>query len=443
MPDPRAPRLTVSLEADRSLVWTQGDSVRYLVANIGVEGTVPEADEETPLNIALAIDVSGSMSGRKLEAAQQTAIEVANALNFRDRLTVVSFASDVQLHLDARPMTAEGRESAVRAIRHLQAGGGTSLYGGWKMARDAVFAAMQRYDNSSHRVLLLTDGQANAGLVDPIELAHQAGESQRQGILTSAVGIGDYYEEALLAAMTESGGGALHDASNAEEISEVVLGELTSGRRAMAEHATLRLNTAAGTRAEVVGAWSHTIHDGGAKVLVGSLHPDTTRSVVIRIFCPAGSTGETLPFSASVSAKLPDGTGEISSGTEEATLRFAEGDANSAQRRNERVSLTALLAWQSDTLRRAIQMNQQGNYTGAQNYVNAEDRWIRQYAGGLSGAELFLGELEMLSARIGYVMEERTRKDVYVASTKRSRYERDHRIVDRKRISEMLNRDPL
>jgi len=297
-------------------------------------------------------------------------------------------------------------------------------------------------DNASHRVLLLTDGKANVGLVAPVELAHQSGESQRQGILTSAVGIGDYYQEALLAEMTEAGGGALHDASNAEEISEVVLGELTSGRRVMAEHTTLRINTAAGTRAEVVGAWSHTIHDGGAKVLVGSLHPEITRSVVIRIFCPAGSRGATLPFSASVTAKLPDGTGEISSETEEVTLRFAEGDVNSAQRRNERVSLTALMAWQSDTLRRAIQMNQQRNYHGAQNFVTSEEHWISRYAEGLSGAEPFLGELEMLSRRIGDVMEERTRKDVYVASTKRSRYERDYRLAERERIIEMLDRDP-
>ncbi len=67
-PTPTTPKLT--LAPDRSLMWAEGDSVRYLVADIGVTGELPTAAEQPPLNLALAIDVSGSMSGGKLEAAR-------------------------------------------------------------------------------------------------------------------------------------------------------------------------------------------------------------------------------------------------------------------------------------------------------------------------------------------------------------------------------------
>ena len=53
-------RLTLSVAADRSFAWVEGDSVRYIVATL--DGRRPEsaASEPTPpLNLALVIDVSG------------------------------------------------------------------------------------------------------------------------------------------------------------------------------------------------------------------------------------------------------------------------------------------------------------------------------------------------------------------------------------------------
>ncbi len=437
---PRQPSLSLAFAPDRHLIWEDGDSVRYLVADIGADGVLPQTDKETPLNVALAIDVSGSMNGGKLEAACRTAIAVAEGMRSTDRLTIVSFADTAVMHLDAEPMTVSGKEAARRAIGALHTLGSTNLFDGWSLAGERVATAMRIDDRASHRILLLTDGQANVGLVDRAELARHAGELQDRGILTSAVGIGDGYDEALLAGMVQEGGGRLHDAAEANEIGEVVLGELMEGRRALVERATLRVQLGEVERAEVVGAWANSIRGSVVEVLVGSLQLDAPKRVVIRVHCPAGEPGRRIEFTANLTAQLPDGSGEIAAAPISCHLEFAASRANNAQRRNPEISLSALSAWTSETMRRAIQLNREHDRRRARHYLSKELRYLELYARGLSGSEPFMIELALLSEQIEEEMEERTRKDVYMASMKRERGEWDSRLKPRGSVGEMLRR---
>ncbi len=437
---PRHPSLSLAFAPDRHLIWEEGDSVRYLVADIGADGVLPQADKETPLNVALAIDVSGSMGGGKLEAACRTAIAVAEGMRPTDRLTIVSFADEAAMHLDAEPMTTRGKEAARRAISALHTLGSTNLFDGWTLAGEHVARAMRANDRASHRILLLTDGHANVGLVDRGELARHAGELQDRGILTSAVGIGDGYDEGLLAGMAQSGGGRLHDAAEANEIGEVVLGELLEGRRALVERATLRVQLGDVERATVVGAWANTVRGGVVEVLVGSLQPSETKRVVIRVHCSAGEPGQRIDFTACLTAQLPDGSGEIAAADVACHLEFAEARENSAQRRNEELSLAVLSAWQSATVRHAIQLNREHDRRRARHFLSKEMRYLEAYARGLRGAEPFMIELALLSEQIEEEMDERVRKDVYMATHKRERGEGELRSRVAESVGEMLRR---
>jgi Ca-activated chloride channel family protein len=437
---PDRPVLSLDLGLDRGLAWQEGNSVRHLVADLAATGAPAARAEAPPLNLALAIDMSGSMANGKLEAARDTALAVAAALTPRDRLTLVAFDNRAELLLDARTMDAGGRRAAEAALRPLAPRGGTNLWEGWLTAAERIATAMATDARASHRLLLLSDGQANDGITERAELARHAAEMLARGIVTSAVGLGDGYDEALLGAMAEAGGGRLHDAERPREIGEVVLGELLEGRAALVERATLRFAVPANVRAEIVGAWAHTVLPGAVEVLVGALLPDVPRRVVLRLFCPAGRPGTSVLLGAAAGGALPDGSGAVEAAPVEAELRLAVGADNNAQERDVDRSLAVLQAWQADVMRRAVGLNREGDRRGAKHFLEKELRWLERYARGLPGAEPLLAELVLLLRRAEEELDPRLRKELYAASTNRMRAQADYRSAPRAPVAEMLRR---
>lgn len=431
------PTLALTLGLDRSLAWTGGNSVRHAVAELSAAGTVHTA-EAPPLNLALAIDVSGSMAGEKIAAARTTALAVVEALTSRDRLTVVAFDSTADLLLDARPMDEAGRAAARNAIGKLEDRGGTNLWEGWMLSGERVAVAMQADARASHRILLLSDGQANEGVTDAGELARHAAGLAERGVITSAVGIGDGYDELLLGGMAETGGGRLHDAERTAEIAEVVLGELLEGRTALVERTTLRFSVPANVRAEVVGGWSHTVLPGAIEVMVGMLLPDVAKRIVFRLHCPQGEAGTSMLLAASARGWTPDGDAVVEAGPVEVQLRLAAGRDNDAQRRDDTLAGHVLRAWQADVLRRAVAMNRGRDRRAAKHYLQREIRFIERYARGLPGAESLIAELVLVLRRAEEEFDPRMAKELYMASSARSFSKEDYRSAARASLAERL-----
>ncbi len=417
---------------DRPLAWYRGESVRYLVADLSAraEATPGEAARRAapPLNLALCIDISGSMAGDKIVAARDAALAVAATMTARDRLSIVAFDSIVEVLLDGRAMDAEGQALAATAIHRLQPRGGTNLFAGWVEAAQRVAATattMGTTTGGTPRVLILSDGQANEGTTDPTEIAVHVGALLDRGVLTSALGIGEGYDERLLGAIAAAGGGNLHDAAGGGEVSEVVLGELREGREALLERVVLKLAVPAGLRAEVVGSWASTPGADGLEVTVGSLRPEQTRRLVVRLHCPAGEVGQAFDLAVAASGQRPDGSGVVAARPVTATLTLAEGTRNNAQVRDLGRTLAVVNAWQSEVVRAAVLMNRDGDYRAARSFVERQLRFLERYARNVAGAEPMLRDLAIVQRSIHEAWSERDRKEVYLQSMKVQRAEMD------------------
>jgi Ca-activated chloride channel family protein len=93
-------------------------------------------------------------------------------------------------------------------INAIQAGGGTNLHGGLVAGYDL---AMQSYDSQRiNRIVLISDGGANAGVTDIELIAEHAGGQNEDGVymVGAGVGSGGTYHDHLMDEVTDAGKGA-------------------------------------------------------------------------------------------------------------------------------------------------------------------------------------------------------------------------------------------
>ncbi len=200
---------------------------RYVV--ISLEGeSVGAAFSMRPVNVAVVLDRSGSMGAQsKMSYAKQAARELVEALDADDRFALVTFADHAEVVVPQGFLVeALGRSEAslLRSIYAVQEGGGTNLYSGLKEGFGQVRANLD--DRSLNRVILLSDGNANVGIIDDDQLSELAGRWIDSGISVSAMGVGLDYNEDLLADMADQGGGSYRFIDNPSALSAVFAEEL-------------------------------------------------------------------------------------------------------------------------------------------------------------------------------------------------------------------------
>lgn len=167
-----------------------------------------------PLDLALVIDRSSSMSGRPIEAALESAVRIVRGLRNDDRVTVIAFDDRIEV---VQPLTAvTDREALASRIKAIDARGSTNLFGGWEEGVKQL-APFTRKDRIA-RVILLSDGQANQGLLDEAEIFRQVAKAAGAGITTSTVGLGHGFNESLMTGMANAGEGVANFGQTADEI---------------------------------------------------------------------------------------------------------------------------------------------------------------------------------------------------------------------------------
>jgi Ca-activated chloride channel family protein len=167
------------------------------------------------LNVGLCIDRSGSMSGQPMQRALEAGSHLVQRLEPSDYISVVGFDNVVEVPTNCRQVGLDPG-SILDRMRSLTARGGTALHQGWLESCSQVDKGAA--NGRLSRVLLLSDGQANEGLVDPIRIAAQVADWQRKGISTSTIGLGQGYNEDLLAKMARAGNGSFYNVQTPEDI---------------------------------------------------------------------------------------------------------------------------------------------------------------------------------------------------------------------------------
>src|SRR3989440_9149113 len=148
-------------------------------------GRAAEVGEPLRRDVVAVLDVSGSMSGDKLDQAKAALVQLLGGLRSSDRFRVVTFGSGVRRYtVGWTDASADSVRAAQDWIRRLDTGGGTNIAGALTEG-----LAEQPREGALGVVVFLTDGLPTVGGTDPERVAEQA-ERSRGPFRGFAFGIG-------------------------------------------------------------------------------------------------------------------------------------------------------------------------------------------------------------------------------------------------------------
>jgi len=287
-----------------------------------------EKDEQRPpIDVVLVIDKSGSMAGKKIALIKKSLEFFLTQLNDKDRLSLVTYDTNVYLDFGLKKMNKDNKEDALRIIKNISDGSCTNLCGGLLKGLEEVMNRKSDDKNEVASVLLFTDGLANSGITssagiiaamkDPKRFVGPTYDSspqqpKRQSFLNKMLpkkkpqedkekesssgngsaadatvytfGFGDDHNPDMLKEISDAGSGMYYFIQNEDQIVES-FGHCLGG---------IMSTVAQGIQLEVTlekGVTIKEVHTGrpyekltnGVKVNMGDLQSEETRDVVIEL----------------------------------------------------------------------------------------------------------------------------------------------------------------
>ena len=186
-----------------------------------------------PMNLVLLLDTSGSMERADRVAIIREALRVLAAkLRPQDTVSVVTFSRVARLWADGVPGSQAGE--VLSRVGGITPEGGTNLEEAMNLAYQT---ALRHYlANGANRVVLLTDGAANLGNVNPDALKLKVESFRKQGIALDCFGIGwEDYDDSMLAELSGNGDGRYAFINTPEEASTEFAAKLAGALQVAAQ----------------------------------------------------------------------------------------------------------------------------------------------------------------------------------------------------------------
>jgi Ca-activated chloride channel family protein len=264
----------------------------------------------TPVNLALVIDRSGSMADEKLEYVKQAAAHILDLLNEKDHVSVVAYDDEVETLAQSVRMTRTNRDEVKVAINKLFPRNMTDLAGGWM--RGCQLIADNLNLEETNRCLLLTDGLANRGITNEEELSMHPRELHTRGVSTSCFGVGEGFNEHLLEAMANQGGGKFYYIGKPSEIPAIFAKELSELTSAVAHRVEIRTKLPEGVDAQVPGGWKVERTSSSVSIYPGDLYSGQESEFYLKLNIPCEGVQPKITLQVEVSSQGADAPKPVS-----------------------------------------------------------------------------------------------------------------------------------
>lgn len=255
----------------------QGSDGRvYLDLSIGTPEAFPAGVQRVPTDTIVVLDRSGSMGeDNKWRYATKAVYSLLNGLLQNDRIALITFDSGARV--DSRLVWAS--EENTRRLREivsgLRPGASTNLGQALLFAED--IARAKPSSERRRRVILLSDGHANTGIVSPEELSAITRRIADRGSIVSTIGMGLGFNETLMASLADHGMGNFSYLEHLESLGTILATELADSRSVYADGSEVRIQLPSGIELVEAAGYPYVWEGRTVVIRTGQLFQGSTK----------------------------------------------------------------------------------------------------------------------------------------------------------------------
>jgi Ca-activated chloride channel family protein len=323
--------LRLKLEPDRGFLLSGSPQEVVVKIDLTAAGHKKKV-KRTPLNLAVVLDRSGSMTGAKIEKGRQAAMGLVDQLAPGDLFSLIAYSDNAEVLVPAQEL--EDKEVVKSRISRIRPGGSTALYAGVELGATQI----QRHLSSRriNRVILLSDGLANVGPSSTQDLRQLGHALSERGISVTTIGVGDDYNEDLMAGLAEASDANYYYVKDTERLPQIFAKELGELVTVAAREVRIEIICPKGVRPIGLIGRPEVFTGQKASVLLSQLALEQNRYLFLRC-----QVNEPQPEIAAVTVRYTD---ELNGGTEQslserARVRFTEDETVAAK--SERAEIVA------------------------------------------------------------------------------------------------------
>jgi len=252
-----------------------------------------KGQKRTPVCISLVIDTSGSMAERcdqtsdhhmrnihfksKLDVVKDTAKKIIENLTENDQISIVGFANRATLVLSRCNINKSGLGALLTTIDNLVANGGTNMSAGILEAKTQIDPNFK----GVRRIMVLTDGQVNDGVVDQNQLV---GICKTSEITYSTFGFGRDANQDLLKAISKECSGNFYYIPGGNDVGIVFARELGGITSCVAQN--IKLEITPGKDNELLGLlndFKSEMKDGKMFIYADDIFAGETKHILVKM----------------------------------------------------------------------------------------------------------------------------------------------------------------
>jgi hypothetical protein len=226
----------------------------------------------------------------KMSRVKESLRTMIGKLRPEDIISIVVFDTDAQVLFPASRI-GDGYE-LKRAIDCIEPDGSTNLHAGLMLGYREAQKNFRK--DATNRVILLTDGIANVGVVEPTKIAVESSEFNGLGIDLSTIGVGLDLNNDLLRTLAERGRGLYHFVSDYQDIEKVFVNEVQALVSSVAKKVEVSVDYDANLQIEKIYGYAPRVRANGFSINLDNMNNGLTQVVMVR-FRARNATKNSLP----------------------------------------------------------------------------------------------------------------------------------------------------